>query len=64
MKNIEKIKTKNKELQEQFNKLLTELKTEENNTYEERIKYDKIINGLNKDIQKKDLIIKKIINNI
>ena len=64
MKNIEKIKTKNKELQEQFNKLLTELKTEENNTYEERIKYDKIINGLNKDIQKKGLIIKKIVNNI
>lgn len=64
LKGIEKIKTKNKELQEQFNKLLTELKTEENNAYEERLKYDKIINALNKDIKKKGLIIKNIVNNI
>lgn len=64
LKGLEKIKTKNKELQEQFNKLLTELKTEENNTYEERLKYDKIINALNKDIKKKGLIIKNIVNNI
>ena len=63
-KNIEIIKTKNKELQEQFNKLLTELKNGENNIYEERLKYDKIINGLNKDIKKKGLIIKNSVNNI
>ena len=63
-KNIELLKIKNIELENQLNKLLTEIKTEENNTLTEKEKYDTKINELDKDIKKHALIKKKIINEI
>ena len=63
-KNIEKLKLKNKELQEQYNKLLTELKNEENNMHEDLIKYNKKIKELDKDFKNKVLTKKNIIKDI